>query len=199
MFLYFSSNLLYIFPGLLKVIEKPKKYQHIQVINDTKITQSIIVLKKHYLKANWFFLTNLKTPINYTKFLKIAPQEKIELLLGVDTNQFNRIAVCLFTNSDKFPINSAILEVPKQNYILFISDLSPNSVNKIIRKDYYEDWLYFLYNLAFLFLLIYILLHLPFQTKIKFLYIGILILLIVGILYILYQDIIYLLNIYKFI
>ncbi len=198
-FLFFSSNFLNIFPKIKNLIEQPKKFQHVQIINDTKIPQCYVALKKHYLKNSWKFSNNLNSYINYSKIIEIKSKEKVDLLFEVDTNEFNRIAICKITKSIDFPLHSLILEVPVKKYILFASEFNPNQLNKIIRKDLYEDWLYSIYNLALFFLFIFIMVHLPSQNKIKFVYITLLVLIIIALGFLIYYDIIYLLNIYKII
>ncbi len=198
-FLFFSTNFLIFFPDVYKLIEKPKHYQHLQIVNDTKITHSFILLKKQYLKSNWKFLYNLNTHINYSNIIQIETNEKVNLFFKVDTNEFNRVAVCRITKSSNFPSHSLILEVPSPKFILFASEFNSNHINKIIRKDNYEDWLYFLYNFTLFVLIIYALIHLPSDSKFKFIYILLLIILIGGVGLILYNDIFYLLKIYKLI
>lgn len=199
LFLFFFSNFLNTFPKIKNLIKQPKKYQHVQIINDTQIDQSFLALKKHYLKNNWKFSYNLNSYINYSKMIEIKSKEKIDLLFEVDTSEFNRIAICQITKSIDFPLHSLILEVPTKKYILFASEFNPNPINKIIRKDMFEDWLHSIYNLALFFLCIFILVHLPSQIKIKFVYIILLVILIIALGFLIYHDIIYLLNIYKII
>lgn len=199
LFLYSTSNFLTLFPDVQKVVAKPKQFQHIRIINDTKIKHSFLVLKKHYLKSNWKFVTDLNTHINYSKIIDVTPYKKIDLLFPVDTNEFNRISICKITKSNDYPLHSLILEVPDNKYILFASEFNPNKKNKIIFKDQFEDWVWFAYNITFLLLCIFIIFHLPIKGKVKFLYYVLLIIISLGIGFVIYNDVFYLLKIYKLI
>lgn len=198
-FFYSTSNLKVLFPDVQKIISKSKKFQYIRIINDTKIKQSFIVLKKEYLKSNWKFTSDLNTHINYSKITVLNPKDKIDLLFAVDTNEFNRLSVCKITKSIDFPLHSLIIEVPDKKYILFASEFNLNPKNKIILKDKFEDWVWIVYNLTLFLLFVFLILHLPTQGKIKFLFYAILILITLGIGFVLYNDIFYLLKIYKLI
>jgi len=199
LFFYVSSNILDIFPDLKKIVAKPSKYQHINIVNDTKLEHSFLVLKKPYLKSEWKLCNNLNTHINYTKIININPKQTMHLLFEVDTNEFNRIAICKITKSIDFPHHSIFIQVPDLKYILFTSEFVKNSKSKIIRKNYLEDWLSFSYNLTFLLLLVFVILHFSIQSKWNYFIIPVLVLISIAIGFLVYNDIIYFLKIYKII
>lgn len=198
-FLYFFSNILDIFPDVKKIIDKPQKYQHISIVNDTKNEQSFIVLKKPYLKNDWKLCNNLNSHLNYTKINSVDPKQTINLLFEVDTNEFNRIAICKITNSFDFPFKSIFIQVPDLKYIIFASEFVMNAKSKIIRKNYFEDWLGFSYNLTFLLLLVFLIFHIKIQGSWKYVVFALLVLLSLAVGFLLYNDVLYFLKIHKII
>lgn len=198
-FFYTTYNLVNILPDIKKIIDKPKNYQHIRIINDTKTNQSYIVLKKVYLRNHWKICFNLNNHVNYSPILHISPKQHIDLLFEVNTNEFNRLAISKITYSKNFPYHSIFVEVPDLKIILFASEFQFNAKGRIIMKDYFEDWIRFTQNIVLFFLLIFAIFHLQIGNKMKYLYYSILIILTLGIGFILYNDIFYLLKIYKII
>lgn len=181
------------------MIDRPDKFQHVRIINDTKFDQKFIALKKHYLRNHWKLINNLNSHLNYSSFINVPAGKHLDLLFEVDTNLFSRIAICKITKSTEFPYYSIIFQVPDLKILFFTSEFKPNNKNRIILKDTFEDWMRLTLNLTLLFITIFGILHMQIQHKIKYLLYGLLGIIVASASFLLFNDIMFLLQINKII
>jgi hypothetical protein len=142
LFLYFNLLFNLNFPAIEKVINKPKQWQKIKIINDTKQTQNYLFLQKNYLDNHWSELHNLEG-INLNIVYQIKSQQEKDFLFRVDTNESNRIAIINLSTSKNTLKHSIIIQVPDLPIILFSNEFKENINNSFILKNNIEDYLHF--------------------------------------------------------
>ncbi len=149
-FLYFNLLFNLNFPAIEKIINKPKQWQKIKIINDTKQTQNYLFLKKIYLDNHWSELHNLEG-INLNIVYKIEPQQEKDFLFKVDTNESNRIAIINLNTNENTLKHSITIQVPDLPIILFSNEFQKNINSSFILKNNIEDYLHSsIYFVAFI-------------------------------------------------
>jgi len=184
------------FPQLSKITNKPDHYQSVQLINKSKQIQSYFLLYKPYLKNHWKTLYPVNTYVNYSRLIEVPPQSDVKLLLPVNTNHFNKISIHSIGKKNVFPYYSMIIDVPTLPVVLFNDDFTANTKHKFILKNQIEDWIRLSMNLTMFFAFIFLMLHIKYTNKIRFLWFipNIIFATAFGILT--YYDILFLLKIY---
>lgn len=140
-FLYYLGFIsTFTFTDIYKLFNKPKQWQTVRIINDTKTTQTYIFLKKLYFDNHWQRLIDLNQKINYNIEYKIQPKQQRTFYLSVDTTESCKIAVINFNSKSDFPQKAFILNVPDLPIIFFSGEFKRQIINSVILRDAFKDY-----------------------------------------------------------
>lgn len=184
------------FPLFSKIINKPDHYQSVQLINKSKQIQSYFLLYKPFLKNHWKTIYPINTSINYSRIIEVPPQTDIKLLLPIDNNQYNRVSIHKIGKKNVFPYYSIIFDVPTLPVVLYNDDFTANTKHKFILKNQIEDWIRLSMNFTMFFGIIFLIFHIKYSNKIRYLWFLPNLIFATGFGILTYYDILFLLKIY---
>lgn len=130
----------FLFPDVYKLFNKPKNWQTIRIVNDTKIPQTYLFLKKNYFDNHWQRIFDLNQKINISVEYSVQPSKQKTFYFNIDTTEFCKIAVINFNTKNDFPQKAFITNVPDLPIIFFSAEFERKIINSVILRDSFKDY-----------------------------------------------------------